>query len=54
MTFFGQDILTTHYEVFIDNVQNEDALISNQESCAGDFSVLLQPFLDLAPLLYLR
>ena len=43
-----------HYTLFIDNKETEDALNDTQLSSASDFSILLNPQLDLSSLLYLR
>ena len=42
------------YTLFLDNSENENALNEGDISSASDFSVTLNPALDLSPLLYLR
>ena len=42
------------YTLFLDNSENEDALEEGHISTASDFSVMLNPALDLSPLLYLK
>ena len=48
------DQTTELYELNIDNTKQEDGLGHYTPSCAGNFSVLLDPSLNLSPLLYLR
>ena len=43
-----------HYTLFIDNKETENTLDDTQLSSASDFSILLNPQLDLSSLLYLR
>ena len=42
------------YTLFLDNSESEDALKEGDISTASDFSVMLNPALDLSPLLYLK
>ena len=54
MALHGMDSLTDTYEVFLDNVDQENSLKDDDKSTAGEFTVHLQPYLDLSSLLYLR
>ena len=54
MAYHGMDSLTDTYEIFVDNVDEENNLKDDDRSTAGQFTVHLQPFLDLSSLLYLR
>ena len=42
------------YTLFLDNSESENALEERDISSASDFSVTLNPALDLSPLLYLK
>ena len=48
------DISVENYELNLTNKTTEDALDDESHSCAGNFEVLLQPHLDLTPLMYLK
>lgn len=50
----GLDDTTEKYQLCVDNQQQENEQDDHQPSCAGDFQILLQPHLDLSPLLYLK
>ena len=50
----GLDDTTEIYQLCIDNQKQEDMGNEQQTSSAGEFEILLQPNLDLSPLLYLR
>ena len=43
-----------NYTLFLDNSESEDALKEGDISSASDFSITLNPALDLSPLLYLK
>ena len=48
------DMGTDSYDLYLDNNHSENSLSDDQYSSASDFSVELQPQLDLSSLLYLR
>ena len=50
----SMESLVNHYDVFCDNSATENELNDDKHSSASNFSCQLLPFLDLAPLLYLR
>ena len=43
-----------NYTLFLDNSESENALEEGDISSASDFSITLNPALDLSPLLYLK
>ena len=54
MSRSGLDDTTEEYQLCVDNLEQENSQDDNLPSCAGNFEILLQPHLDLSPLLYLK